>query len=79
MYLPYKGHLMLKWLTSCDPIGSMAGTATSKMHGGLISDPLATYASDILKVVPFGSALKLDKGFLIENFVHLWVSFAFGQ
>ena len=36
-------------------------------HGGSISDPVATAVSKTLKCVPFGMAVEVDKGFLIEN------------
>jgi hypothetical protein len=36
-------------------------------HGGSISDPIFTVVSNILEQVPFGCAVEVDKGFLIEN------------
>ena len=36
-------------------------------HGGSISDPVATAVATILESLPFGSAVEVDKGFLIEN------------
>jgi hypothetical protein len=67
LYSAYKHGSTMKWLAACDPIGYMAGDIIGAGHGGSISDPVATAVSDVLKCVPFGMAVEVDKGFLIEN------------
>ena len=57
----------MQWLAACDPIGAMVNPMVGTGHDGSISDPIATAVSDMLKVVPFGMAVKVNKGFLIEN------------
>ena len=67
MYSPYKHSSTMKWLAGCCPIGSVSEDMIGAGHGGSISDPVATAVSRTLKCVPFGMAVEVDKGFLIEN------------
>ena len=67
MYSAYKHGSTMKWLAACDPIGAVADPMIGAGHGGSISDPVATAVSTILESVPFGMAVEVDKGFLIEN------------
>ena len=67
LYSAYKHGSTMKWLAGCCPIGCMADTMIGTGHGGSISDPIATAVSAILKCIPFGMAVEVDKGFLIEN------------
>ena len=67
LYSAYKHGSTVKWLAACDPIGVVADPMTGLGHGGSISDPVATAVSEMLKVVLFGMAVEVDKGFLIEN------------
>lgn len=67
LYSAYKGHSTMKWLVGCDPIGTVWNKSISDGHGGSISDPVFTFVSNILEQVPYGSAVMVDKGFLIEN------------
>ena len=67
LFSAYKHKLALKWLAGCDPIGCMNRESISQAHGGSCSNPAFTQVSEILASLPFGSAVKVDKGFLIEN------------
>ena len=67
MYSAYKHGSTLKWLASCDTIGCVADSMIGVGHGGSISNPVATAVSTILDSVPFGMAVEVDKGFLIDN------------
>ena len=67
MYSPYKHGSTMKWLAACDTIGATWEAALGAGHGGSISDPVATAVSTILENIPFGMAVEVDKGFLIEN------------
>ena len=63
----YKHSSTMKWLAGCCPIGSVSEDMIGAGHGGSISDPVAAAVSRTLKCVPFGMAVEVDKGFLIEN------------
>ena len=67
MYSAYKHESTMKWLAACDTIGAVADPMIGVGHGGSISDPVATAVATILESVPFGMAVEVDKGFLIEN------------
>lgn len=67
LYSAYKHHSTLKWLVGCDPIGTVWDDSISDGYPGAISDPIQTIVTDILAQIPFGCALEVDKGFLIEN------------
>ena len=67
LYSAYKHHSTLKWLVGCDPIGTVWDESISDGYPGSISDPVATAVSKILEQVPYGFAVEVDKGFLIEN------------
>jgi hypothetical protein len=67
LYSTYKHESTMKWLAACDPIGYMADDMIGAGHGVLISNPVVTAVSVVLKYVPFGMAVEVDKGFLIEN------------
>ncbi|KAL3777636.1 hypothetical protein ACHAWO_012525 [Cyclotella atomus] len=67
LYSAYKHNPTIKWLVGCDPIGIVWNDSISDGYPGSISDPIATWVSDILKQVPFACAVEVDKGFLIEN------------
>ena len=67
LYSAYKHNSTMKWLAGCCPIGSMWNESIGIGHGGSISDPIATAVSQILDAIPFGMAVEVDKGFLIEN------------
>ena len=67
MYSPYKHGSTMKWLAACCPIGAVADSMIGVGHGGSISDPVATAVATILESLPFGTAVEVDKGFLIEN------------
>ena len=66
-YSAYKHNSTLKWLVGCDPIGVTWVKSISDGYPGSISDPVVTDVSNILEEVPFGMAVEVDKGFLIEN------------
>ena len=66
-YSAYKHGSTMKWLAVCCPIGSMADGMISTGHGELISNPIATTVLTILKSLPFGMAVEIDKDVLIEN------------
>ena len=67
LYSAYKGHSTLKWLVGSDPIGTVWDESISDGYPGSISDPVATAVTKILEQVPYGFAVEVDKGFLIEN------------
>ena len=50
-----------------DAIGTVWDESISEGYPGSISDPVATAVTKILEQVPFGFAVEVDKGFLIEN------------
>ena len=62
-YSAYTHGLTMKWLDTCNPIGYMAGDMICAGHGGSISDPVATAVSVVLKCVPFGMAVEVNKFF----------------
>jgi hypothetical protein len=57
----------MKLLAARDPIGAMVYGMVDAGHVGSISNPIATTVLTILKIVPFGLAVKVDKRFFIEN------------
>ena len=67
LYSAYKHHSTIKWLIGCDPIGTVWDQSISDGYPGAISDPIQTMVTDILAQIPFGCAVEVDKGFLIEN------------
>jgi hypothetical protein len=67
LYSAYKHHSTMKWLVGADPIGTVWNDSISDGHGGSVSDPVFTQITKFLKQVPFGAAVEVDKGFLIEN------------
>lgn len=67
LYSAYKHHSTLKWLVGCDPIGTVWDESISDAYPGAISDPIQTIVTKILEQIPFGCAVEVDKGFLIEN------------
>ena len=67
LYSAYKHHSTLKWLVACDPIGTTWDDSITEGYPGSISDPIQTFITEILKQVPFGWSVEVDKGFLIEN------------
>ncbi len=67
LYSAYKHHSTLKWLVGCDPIGTTWDDSITEGYPGSISDPMRTFITEILEQIPFGCAVEVDKGFLIEN------------
>jgi len=67
LYSAYKGHSTLKWLVGCDPIGTVWNESISAGYPGSVSDIVCTAVTNILDQIPFGCAVEVDKGFLIEN------------
>lgn len=67
LYSVYKHSSTLKWLVGCDPIGTTWSDAISNAYPGAISDPVVTAVSEIIKIVQYGTAVEVDKGFLIDN------------
>ena len=67
LYSAYKHHSTLKWLVGCDPIGTVWDDSISDGYPGAVSDPILTTVTKILEQIPFGCAIEVDKGFLIEN------------
>ena len=67
LYSAYKHSSTLKWLVGCDAIGTTWDESISEAYPGAISDGVATAVTAILEQVPYGSAVEVDKGFLIEN------------
>lgn len=67
LYSAYKHSSTLKWLVGSDPIGAVWNDSISEGYPGSISDPVATAVSAILEQTPYGFAVEVDKGFLIEN------------
>ena len=57
----------MKWLSVYGPIGYTAGNTITAGHGGLISNPVTTAFSVVLKYLPVGMAVKVDKVCLIQN------------
>ena len=52
----------------------MADSMSGDVHGGSISNPIVTAVLAILKIVPFGLAVEVDKRILINNecaFLHI--------
>ena len=67
LYSAYKHHSTLKGLAGCDPIGIVWDESISALYPGSISDVVFTSVSKVLDQIPFGCAVEVDKGFLIEN------------
>ncbi|KAL7537784.1 hypothetical protein ACHAXR_008075 [Thalassiosira sp. AJA248-18] len=67
LYSAYKHKSTLKWLVGCDPIGATWKESITEGYPGSISDPVCTAVTKILDHIPFGCAVEVDKGFLIEN------------
>jgi hypothetical protein len=64
----YKGHNTIKFLVFCDPIGCIWDGCVPDGNPGKISDVVATEDTLILReCCPFGSTVKTDKGFLVDN------------
>jgi hypothetical protein len=63
----YKKHCTVKFLGACDPIGCAWGACVPDGYPGRISDVVLTYDTKILRQVPLGDYVKVDKGFLVEN------------
>ncbi len=67
LFSAYKHKSTLKWLVGCDGIGTTWDESISDAYPGSISDPMQTAVTKILDQIPFGFAVEVDKGFLIEN------------
>ncbi|KAL7516134.1 hypothetical protein ACHAWX_001183 [Stephanocyclus meneghinianus] len=67
LYSQYKHNSTLKFLVGCDPIGTTWSQAISNGYPGAVSDSVVTAISEILKHIPFTAAVKMYKGFLIDN------------
>ena len=67
MNSPYKHGSTCKWVVACCLIGAVANPMVGVGHGGSVSDAVATVVATILESLPFGSAVEVDKRFLIEN------------
>eukprot|EP00562_Extubocellulus_spinifer_P031445 CAMPEP_0178710732 /NCGR_PEP_ID=MMETSP0699-20121125/17939_1 /TAXON_ID=265572 /ORGANISM="Extubocellulus spinifer, Strain CCMP396" /LENGTH=841 /DNA_ID=CAMNT_0020359303 /DNA_START=197 /DNA_END=2725 /DNA_ORIENTATION=+ len=67
LFSAYKHHSTLKWLVGSDPIGTVWDDSISNAYPGAISDNMQTVATSILDIVPFGWAVEVDKGFLIDS------------
>lgn len=67
LYSAYKHNSTMKWLVGCDPIGTVWNESITDGFPGSISDPMCTAVTEILHQIPFGCAVEVDKGFLIEN------------
>jgi hypothetical protein len=63
----YKKHETEKFAAGSDAIGCTWGESLPKPYPGAISDPLITELTRIIDQIPFGMAVEVDKGFLIEN------------
>lgn len=67
IFSAYKNHPTIKFLACCDGIGVCWADQLPDGYPGAISDPVSTFESKILDVVPFGTICQVDKGFLIDN------------
>lgn len=67
LYSAYKHNSTLKWLVGCDAIGTVWNDSITDGYPGSISDPVQTAVTSILDQVPYGCAVEVDKGFLIDN------------
>eukprot|EP00562_Extubocellulus_spinifer_P035568 CAMPEP_0178697744 /NCGR_PEP_ID=MMETSP0699-20121125/10158_1 /TAXON_ID=265572 /ORGANISM="Extubocellulus spinifer, Strain CCMP396" /LENGTH=836 /DNA_ID=CAMNT_0020343741 /DNA_START=97 /DNA_END=2607 /DNA_ORIENTATION=- len=67
LFSAYKHHSTLKWLVGSDPIGTVWDDSISNAYPGAISDNMQTVVTSILDIVPFGWAVEVDKGFLIDS------------
>eukprot|EP00978_Attheya_sp_CCMP212_P000034 scaffold100_cov29-Attheya_sp.AAC.1 len=68
LFSAYKHNSTINWLTGTDPIGTSWHDAIPKGHPGGSSDMVMTIVvSKSLEQVLPGMAVKVDKGFLIDN------------
>lgn len=67
LYSAYKHNSTIKWLVGSDPIGTTWDESITEGYPGSISDNMQTTVTSILEQIPFGCAVEVDKGFLIEN------------
>ena len=67
LFSAYKHNSTLKWLVVCDPIGTTWDASITAGYPGSISDHVQTAITKNLDHIPFGCAVEVDKGFLIEN------------
>jgi hypothetical protein len=67
LYSAYKHNSTIKWLVGCDTIGTTWNDSITDGYPGAISDVAQTAVTAILEQIPFGCAVEVDKGFLIEN------------
>jgi len=66
LFSAYKHHSTLKWLVGSDVVGTVWSDSISDAFPGAISDNMQTVVTKILDVIPFGWAVEVDKGFLID-------------
>ena len=57
----------MKWLVGCDGIGVILDDSISDAYPGSVSEAMQTAVTKILLQIPFGLAVEVDKGFLVEN------------
>jgi hypothetical protein len=68
MYSEYKGKDTIKFFAGCDPIGcTHVGSLFEDGAAGACTDSVGTDNFNMLLKVPFGHAVEVDKGFLIDN------------
>jgi len=63
----YKKHCTVKFLGGCDSIGCPWADTVPDGYPGRASDVTMTSDTNILRPLPFGSTVKVDKGFIIDN------------
>jgi hypothetical protein len=63
----YKKHCTCKILAGTDPIGCPWGEIVPDGNPGRVSDVMMTEETHILRQAPFGSTVKVDKGFIVEH------------
>jgi hypothetical protein len=64
----YKSRDTMKCFAGCNPIGcTFDGSLAKDGNPGSLSDSLGTEVMNLLDCVPFGMAVEVDKGFLIDN------------
>ena len=63
----YKKHYTVKFLGCCDSIGCTWDGTVPDGSTGRASDVMMTRDSKILRQVPFGHTVKVDKGFIVDN------------
>ncbi|XP_031327381.1 uncharacterized protein LOC116181933 [Photinus pyralis] len=69
-YSHYKGALTVKFMTGVSPAGLV--TFVSKAYGGRASDKIIFQGSELIKKLEKGSAVMVDKGFLIEDICKMY-------